>query len=121
MLNLGHTFAHAIEAVSGYGRYLHGEAVAVGLVCALRLSRLKGACAEGDGRALAQLLRGYGLPDALGQPLPLGDLMEAMYSDKKVLAGRLRFVLMREIGDSHLQEGVERSEIEHVWKSVGAE
>ncbi len=120
LLNLGHTFAHAIEAVSGYGHYLHGEAVAVGLVCALRLSLLRGGCTDGDEQVLVDLLRTYDLPFALRESLPVGDLMKAMTSDKKVVAGKLRFVLMREIGVSHVVSEVETTEVEQVWKSVGA-
>ncbi len=120
LLNLGHTFAHAIEAVSGYGHYLHGEAVAVGLVCALRLSLLRGGCTDGDEQVLVDLLRTYDLPFALRESLPVGDLMKAMTSDKKVVAGKLRFVLMREIGVSHVVSEVETTEVEQVWESVGA-
>ena len=120
LLNLGHTFAHAIEAVSGYGNYLHGEAVAVGLVCALSLSLLRGGCADGDEQVLLDLLGTYDLPSALRESLPVGELMKAMTSDKKVVAGNLRFVLIREIGDSYVVSDVESSEVEQIWKSVGA-
>ena len=121
LLNLGHTFAHAIEAVSGYGTYLHGEAVAVGLVCALRLSRMRGACSDDDEKPLIELLRSYELPVALEKNLPLSDLMEVMESDKKVIAGKLRFVLMKEIGSSQVVGEVDRGDVEVVWKSVGAD
>ena len=121
LLNLGHTFAHAIEAVSGYGNYLHGEAVAIGLVCALRLSFPRGGCSGVEVDNLLALLRTYDLPTALRESLPVADLMKAMTSDKKVVAGNLRFVLMREIGDSHVVSDVESSEVEGIWKSVGAD
>ena len=121
LLNLGHTFAHAIEAVSGYGTYLHGEAVAIGLVCALRLSRMRGACSDDDEGPLIELLRSYELPVALEQNLPLSDLMEVMESDKKVIEGKLRFVLMKEIGVSQVVGEVDRRDVEFVWKSVGAD
>ena len=120
LLNLGHTFAHAIEAVSGYGNYLHGEAVAVGLVCALRLSLLRGWCADGDEKVLLDLLGTYDLPTALRDSLPVADLMKAMTSDKKVVAGNLRFVLMRKIGVAQVVSEVENSEVEQIWRSVGA-
>ena len=120
LLNLGHTFAHAIEAVSGYGNYLHGEAVAVGLVCALRFSLLRGWCADGDEKVLLDLLGTYDLPTALRDSLPVADLMKAMTSDKKVVAGNLRFVLMREIGVAQVVSEVENSEVEQIWRSVGA-
>jgi len=120
LLNLGHTFAHAIEAVSGYGTYLHGEAVAIGLVCALRLSRIRGGCRDHDEEILIELLRSYELPVALDKHLPLPDLMNVMESDKKVVAGKLRFVLMQEIGVSQVVGEVDAEEVERVWKSVGA-
>lgn len=120
LLNLGHTFAHAIEAVSGYGKYLHGEAVAVGLVCALRLSLLLGGCKDEDEPVLLNLLQSYDLPVALRENLSLSELMKVMQSDKKVKAGKLRFVLMREIGSSYLADEVEAGLAEKVWSSVGA-
>jgi 3-dehydroquinate synthase len=119
LLNLGHTFAHAIEAVSGYGSYLHGEAVAIGLVCALRLSRIQGGCQDHDEEVLIELLRSYELPFALEKNLSLADLMNVMGSDKKVVAGKLRFVLMQEIGVSQVVGEVDAAEVERVWKSVG--
>ena len=120
LLNLGHTFAHAIEAISGYGTYLHGEAVAIGLVCALRLSLLRGSCQSHDEKVLLDLIRSYKLPIALEEKLPLPDLMKVMKSDKKVVAGKLRFVLLDKIGSSQVVGEVDVSEVERVWESVGA-
>jgi len=121
LLNLGHTFAHAIEAVSGYGTYLHGEAVAIGLVCALRLSRMQGMCLDHDEEVLLELLRSYELPVSLEKNLPLSDLMKVMASDKKVVAGKLRFVLMQEIGSSQVVGEIDSGQVESVWNSVGAD
>ena len=98
LLNLGHTFAHAIENVAGYGDYLHGEAVALGLVAATRLSELFGSLDEGCVERVANALKRYGLPIALRSPLPVEVLLDAMRRDKKVRGGKLRFVVMEELG-----------------------
>ena len=121
LLNLGHTFAHAIEAVAGYGHYLHGEAVGIGLLCALRLSIKYGMCKEEDEDMIRELLVTYDLPCSLRHPLLSDDLIEVMKSDKKVHRGNLRFVLMREIGEAYVEENVDLSKVYEVWNSVGAE
>ena len=80
-----------------------------------------GACSDDDEEPLIELLRSYELPVALEQNLPLSDLMEVMESDKKVIEGKLRFVLMKEIGVSQVVGEVDRRDVEFVWKSVGAD
>jgi 3-dehydroquinate synthase len=120
LLNLGHTFAHAFEAVAGYGRYLHGEAVSIGLVCAFRLSQKMGFC-EGDSEhELLEVLEDYDLPTSLTAPLSVSDLMEAMQNDKKVHKGEMRFVLMKEIGSSFVEKFVNPNLVSEVLKSIGA-
>lgn len=105
-LNLGHTFAHAIERVAGYGHVPHGIAVAAGLACALELSRSVGRLRDDrlPGR-LARLLEALDLPRGLddlrrsyGAALPTADLLRAMRSDKKGRAGRPTFVLVAGLG-----------------------
>ena len=113
LLNLGHTLAHAIEAVSGYGTYLHGEAVAIEWFRPEAFPNA-GACSDDDEGTLIELLRSYELPVALEQNLPLSDLMEVMESDKKVIEGKLRFVLMKEIGVSQVVGEVDRRDAEFV-------
>ncbi|MGR3540024.1 MAG: 3-dehydroquinate synthase [Hasllibacter sp.] len=115
-LNLGHTFGHALEAATGYSdRLLHGEGVALGCVLAARLSaRLGHLPQEGPNRVAAHL-QAVGLPRALSE-VPGGlpgadDLLELMRQDKKVRAGRLRFVLMREIGEAFVAEDVPEPEV----------
>jgi len=120
LLNLGHTFAHAIEAVAGYGSYLHGEAVAVGLVCALRLSQSLGYCEDFAEEDLISLLQSYNLPVNLRTSLSLEKLQDALSSDKKVSHGVLRFVVMRKIGDAFCTDEVRAEGINQVWNSVGA-
>ena len=120
LLNLGHTFGHAIEKVAGFGTYLHGEAVAIGLVCALRLSQYLGKCQNFDEIKLLHLLDSYNLPIRLRAVLKLADLNEAMYADKKVNRGILHLVLMEEVGDAYCSDDVKTDYIDRAWQSVGA-
>jgi len=99
ILNFGHTIGHGLEAISGYGKYLHGEAIAIGQVAASELSaRLTGLPAA-DVRRVRQLFRRAGLPVSvkLGPPA-LKRLLAAMKLDKKVSGGEIKFVLARKIG-----------------------
>ncbi len=121
LLNLGHTFAHAIENVAGYGYYLHGEAVSIGLVLAAMLSQEYGNLDEGDVAIIAEVLDRYNLPVSLRDPMHIEKLMEAMYRDKKVRTGRLRFVTLREIGRAVTVEDVDEDLIRKLWAEAGAE
>lgn len=120
LLNLGHTFAHAIESVAGYGEYLHGEAVSIGLICALRLSIIKGYCSQESEDTLIELLNSYSLPIKMESSLPVSSLMKAMKSDKKVSSGKIRFVLLKAIGRAFVTSEVAMNDVIEVWKSVGA-
>jgi 3-dehydroquinate synthase len=99
LLNLGHTFGHAIEAGTGYGAWLHGEAVAAGMVLAARLSQRLGWLAREDVQRVTDLLALAGLPVA-GPDLGTERYLELMGHDKKVEGGRMRFVLLRRIGEA---------------------
>ena len=98
LLNLGHTFGHAIEAAAGYGEWLHGEAVGVGMLMAADLSRRIGRLGGADVDRLRDLLHRAGLP-ASAPPIGAGRALELMAMDKKVLAGRIRLVLLARIGE----------------------
>jgi 3-dehydroquinate synthase len=98
LLNLGHTFGHAIEAAAGYGEWLHGEAVGLGLLMAADLSRRLGWLEGTDVERVRALLARAGLPLA-APPIGAARALELMGMDKKVLAGRIRLVLMRRLGD----------------------
>lgn len=106
VLNYGHTFGHAVEAVAGYGEFLHGEAVAVGMICASRLAELLGRIDAELTARQRQLLTALGLPIDLPD-LPLDELLAAMQRDKKVELGRLRFVLPSRLGHVELVAGVD--------------
>jgi 3-dehydroquinate synthase len=106
VLNYGHTFCHAIEAVTDYGQFLHGEAVAIGMVCASRLAELLGRVPPELTARQVALLSNLGLPVALPE-LPPDELLAAMQRDKKVEHGRLRFVLPSRMGHVELVGGVD--------------
>ncbi len=99
LLNLGHTFGHAIETGVGYGEWLHGEAVAAGTAMAAELSRRLGWLSDAEVDRVRNLLKWAGLPVA-GPRLGADRYMDLMGHDKKVIAGRLRLVLMRRLGEA---------------------
>jgi 3-dehydroquinate synthase len=98
LLNLGHTFGHAIETGSGYGSWLHGEAVAAGMAMAADLSRRLGWLDDADVQRIENLLRRAHLPVRAPAALDAARLRDLMAVDKKVLDGKLRLVLLRRIG-----------------------
>jgi 3-dehydroquinate synthase len=106
VLNYGHTFAHAFEAVGGYGRWRHGEAVAAGMVCASQLAEQLGLVTQEVTEQQIRLLRALGLPVAPPADWSVAAVIEAMYRDKKAVAGRLRFVLPTAIGRVKVVEDV---------------
>jgi 3-dehydroquinate synthase len=110
LLNLGHTFGHAIEAGLGYGEWLHGEAVAAGTVMAMALSRQLGWLGEADVARAVSLFKRAGLP-AQGPALGADRYLELMAHDKKVEAGRLRLVLLEAIGRGVIRSDVPAAEI----------
>src|SRR5690606_24915623 len=120
LLNLGHTFAHAIEKVAGYGAYLHGEAVAVGLTAAARLSRALGLVGEDVVARVEATVAAHGLPVRLREPIAGDALVAAMAQDKKVRAGRLRFVVLEAIGRAATRDEVDIEVVRTVWREVGA-
>jgi 3-dehydroquinate synthase len=102
LLNLGHTFGHAIETGAGYGKWLHGEAVAAGICAAADLSRRLGDLGDDDLGRIVALVERAGLPVHLPAELDAGRFLELMAVDKKVQSGRLRLVLLRDIGDAYI-------------------
>lgn len=102
LLNFGHTFGHALETLAGYGKLLHGEAVAIGMVMAAELSRRMGWLGGGEVAALRALLGSFGLP--VGPP-PGSDpalFLDLMRGDKKAAKGRIRLILLRRLGEALL-------------------
>jgi 3-dehydroquinate synthase len=109
LLNFGHTFGHAIEAEAGYGTLLHGEAVAVGMLLAARLSVRLGMADENDTDRLRALLQAFGLPLELPSGLQADALLARMRLDKKNRAGTLRLILWRGIGRAEIVERVDEA------------
>jgi len=97
LLNLGHTFGHAIEALSGYGHWLHGEAVGCGMCLAADLSRRLGLIGAADVARVEDAVRAAGLPVRIAG-LSLEAALQSMAGDKKAEAGRIRFILLERIG-----------------------
>lgn len=104
-LNLGHTFAHAIEAEMGYGNWLHGEAVAAGMVLACRLSEQIGQITENDTQRVINLLKKAKLPTAPPK-MTLNAWLTHMSHDKKVVDGKLRFVILEKLGQAKIADDI---------------
>ena len=117
LLNLGHTFAHALERVTGYdaARLVHGEAVAIGMCLAFRFSVRLGLCPGQDAGRLRSHIASVGLPTSLAEVPggcgPADGLVDAMAQDKKVKDGALTFILARGIGRSFIARGVEAPQV----------
>ena len=111
LLNFGHTFGHAIETEQGYGGLNHGEAVAVGMVLAARLSTLLGLADAADGERLRALLARFGLPTALPPDLDPAALVARMRLDKKAQGSGLRFVLWNGAGKARVVADVAEARV----------
>jgi 3-dehydroquinate synthase len=111
ILNFGHTFGHAIETAQGYGQWLHGEAVATGMLLALELSARRGWIAAGEVEDFRELLLGMHLPVHAPADMTARAFLELMGRDKKVVDGRLRLILLKAIGDARIVDDVSESEL----------
>ncbi len=111
ILNFGHTFGHAIEALSGYGTFKHGEAVAIGMHMAARFSAMLKLCTEDTVDRIRDILRAVGLP-VEGPDIPASAFIESMRLDKKVAGNRIRLVLIEGIGRRPLLKEAEEAELE---------
>ncbi|MCI0377607.1 MAG: 3-dehydroquinate synthase [Gemmataceae bacterium] len=117
VLNYGHTFAHAFEAAAGYGAWLHGEAVAAGMVCASRLAERRGLVPAEVSERQIRLLRAFGLPVSI-EPWPIDQLLDAMRADKKSLGGKMRYILPRRLGAVALFDDIPEAEARAVLTDV---
>ena len=120
LLNLGHTFGHAIEQCAGYGHYLHGEAVAIGMIAAADLSVKLGLLPEAEAHRIAPVLTAHQLPIHLREPLLLTTLMDAVARDKKVRGGMPRFIVLRALGQAETKAGIDRVLVENAFVNIGA-
>ncbi len=110
VLNYGHTFGHALEALAGYGQLLHGEAVAIGMLCASRLAERLGRVDIRLTQRQRRLLEALGLPVEMPE-LDRDEILETMTHDKKVQHGRLRFVLPSKMGHVELVGGIDPADV----------
>ena len=121
LLNLGHTYGHAMESVGGYdGRILHGEGVSVGMVLAYKTAQIMNTATEQDTMRVITHLKSIGMPTCLSEidlPFEIDDLVKRMYKDKKVSGGHLTLILPENIGDAYATKDVRVQDIASVWRS----
>jgi len=114
LLNFGHTFGHALETAVGYGALSHGEAIAIGMVLAARLSSQLGLAVAADAERLQALLQRSGLPTKLPAGTDVQRLLDLMRLDKKNVSGRLRLILWRSIGKAEMVSDVDEAAVREV-------
>lgn len=119
ILNFGHTFGHALEKLTGYTRYLHGEAVAIGMVLAADLSHRMGLLSERDVERTKSLLLASGLPVCVDQDMNAESMLGAMGMDKKVVDGVLRLILIDAIGSARIVDDVDTERLDETlgWRN----
>jgi len=110
LLNFGHTIGHAIETLTHYSKFIHGEAVAIGMVYAAKLSQKLGKCKEGTPQRLDRLVRKCGLPADLPD-LNSKAIIESLYHDKKTMNHKIKFILVKEIGVVEIVEDMPEEKI----------
>ena len=114
LLNLGHTFGHAIENTLGYGVYLHGEAVSVGMLMAAKLSELEGYIDADDVSVVSALLAKANLPIDIDGKMAHSDFVDAMSVDKKVIDGNIRLILLKALGDAFISDSYDSECLDQV-------
>lgn len=121
ILNLGHTFGHAIETAQGYGNWLHGEAVAAGMVMAADLSWRRGAISEQDLMRVTRLLERAKLPTKAPADMTPDQFKQLMGVDKKVLDGRLRLVLLAAMGKAEITSDIDANLLQQTFDACKAD
>jgi 3-dehydroquinate synthase len=111
ILNFGHTLGHAIEAAGGYETFSHGEAISIGMTFAARLSVQHSTLSSAEARRLTQLLERCHLPTAIPPEIPRDDILRRMKLDKKNRDGKLRFVLLKRLGEAAVSDLVTESDL----------
>lgn len=117
ILNYGHTFGHALEAITEYGTWLHGEAVAIGMEVAARIAVARGLLSQGDARRQRDLLQAFGLPVQCAG-IDIEAAMQAMQRDKKVRAGAMRWVLATSIGHAEVFSNIDTDMVREAIAAV---
>jgi len=116
VLNFGHTLGHAVESLTGYSAFVHGEAVAIGMVYAAKLSEICGRCTAEVPRRITALIEKFGLPTRLPGLSPEA-LIQSMYLDKKTTHKKIRFILVKDIGSIEIVDEVAESLIKQALES----
>ena len=117
LLNLGHTFAHAIESIEGLD-HRHGEAVSIGLVAVTGYARRRGVIDERTAGEILSVIEDVGLPVSLPATVAVDRLMDAMRYDKKNLAGRTRLVVPHGLGNVEVHDDVDEADLRSAWAAV---
>lgn len=120
LLNYGHTVGHAVESLAGYGEYRHGEAVAIGMVCAARIARRLGRCGGEDTLRQLRLIEASGLPST-APGLSADAIIGMLARDKKVSHGKVRFVLAGRIGEAFITTDVPEAVLREVLEEMARE
>lgn len=114
LLNLGHTFGHAIEAELGYGKWLHGEAVATGMVLAAKLAVAMNLLEVSDLRRIESLIAAFDLPLLAPESMGFNEFIPHMQRDKKNIAGKLRFIVPTAIGQSEIRDDITEEMLQQI-------
>jgi len=117
ILNFGHTIGHAIETATGYKRFLHGEAVAIGMCAAADLAVIMNIFRKKEAERIRSLVEQYKLPNKIPDNINSSDIINAMEIDKKVKEGKIRFILPESIGKVRIQDSVDRELIKEVLQA----
>jgi len=118
LLNFGHTLGHAIEAVAGYGRVLHGEAVALGMIAALDVSVRRAGLSPEEAERVKAVIRQYELPDRLPDHLSRAAILSTVFTDKKFVDGSIRFVVSPRLGEAVLADNIVQADLESALDSI---
>jgi 3-dehydroquinate synthase len=118
LLNFGHTMGHAIESAAGYGQFLHGEAISLGMRAASWLSTKYAGLPAEDYRRLVHLLQEFRLPVILQSEIATAAIMSRVFTDKKFHRGQIRFVLTSEFGSAFVSEKITRADLESAVESL---
>jgi len=118
LLNFGHTLGHAIEAAAGYGKLLHGEAISLGLRAAAWLSTQISGLSQGEYQRVIALLRAFDQPVQLAEDFAVEDILRIAYMDKKFESGKIRFVLLKAIGDAFVSKEVTETQMRQALEEL---
>jgi 3-dehydroquinate synthase len=118
LLNFGHTLGHAIEAVAGYGTFLHGEAVALGMVAAANLSAKRAGLPEAEVEELLNTIKQFDLPTKLPRQFSQSEILKKVFADKKFADGQIRFVIISRLGDARIAHDLTVEDLEFGLRSI---